>query len=122
VAGGAPACVVALEKVLSTCGFAVVDMVPARRQNLDRRCWRPRASGWQRLRDNGPPHRGHDATQVPMGGAPAAEASWPAAPATPSVGSHCPGFCRGWGRLCAGSVSGSGASYGGPAPQEARTQ
>ena len=33
--GGAPACVVALEKVLSTCGFAVVDLVPARRQNLD---------------------------------------------------------------------------------------
>jgi multimeric flavodoxin WrbA len=33
--GGAPACLVALEKVLSTCGFAVVDMVPARRQNLD---------------------------------------------------------------------------------------
>ncbi len=33
--GGAPACTVALEKVLGTCGFAVVDMVPARRQNLD---------------------------------------------------------------------------------------
>jgi hypothetical protein len=26
---------VALEKVLSTCGFEAVDMVPARRQNLD---------------------------------------------------------------------------------------
>ena len=33
--GGASACVVALEKVLSTCGFEAVDMVPARRQNMD---------------------------------------------------------------------------------------
>ena len=33
--GGAPACAVSLEKVLSTCGFNVVDMVPIRRQNLD---------------------------------------------------------------------------------------
>jgi multimeric flavodoxin WrbA len=33
--GGAPACALALEKVLSTCGFAVVDMVPVRRQNMD---------------------------------------------------------------------------------------
>lgn len=33
--GGAPACTVALEKVLNTCGFAVVDLVPARRQNLE---------------------------------------------------------------------------------------
>jgi multimeric flavodoxin WrbA len=33
--GGAPACAVSLEKVLSTCGFAVADMVPVRRQNLD---------------------------------------------------------------------------------------
>jgi multimeric flavodoxin WrbA len=32
--GGAPACTVSLEKVLATCGFDVVDMVPARRQNL----------------------------------------------------------------------------------------
>ena len=32
--GGAPACTVSLEKVLTTCGFDVVDMVPARRQNL----------------------------------------------------------------------------------------
>ena len=32
--GGAPACTVSLEKVLLTCGFDVVDMVPARRQNL----------------------------------------------------------------------------------------
>lgn len=33
--GGAPACTLSLEKVLATCGFDVVDMVPARRQNLD---------------------------------------------------------------------------------------
>jgi multimeric flavodoxin WrbA len=33
--GGAPFCTVSLEKVLRTCGFDVVDMVPARRQNLD---------------------------------------------------------------------------------------
>ena len=32
--GGAPACAVSLEKVLSTCGLDVVDMIPARRQNL----------------------------------------------------------------------------------------
>lgn len=33
--GGAPACTVSLEKVLGTAGFDVVDMVPARRQNLE---------------------------------------------------------------------------------------
>ena len=33
--GGAPSCVVSLEKVLSRCGFDVFDMIPARRQNLD---------------------------------------------------------------------------------------
>jgi len=33
--GGAPACAVRLEKVLQTCGFDVVDLVPARRQNLE---------------------------------------------------------------------------------------
>ena len=33
--GGAPTCTVSLEKVLRTCGFDVVDMVPVRRQNLD---------------------------------------------------------------------------------------
>jgi multimeric flavodoxin WrbA len=32
--GGAPACTVSLERVLSTCGFDVIDMVPIRRQNL----------------------------------------------------------------------------------------
>lgn len=33
--GGAPACTASLEKVLATCGFDVVDMIPLRRQNLD---------------------------------------------------------------------------------------
>jgi multimeric flavodoxin WrbA len=33
--GGAPSCAVSLEKVLRTCGFDVVDLVPVRRQNLD---------------------------------------------------------------------------------------
>lgn len=33
--GGAPFCVFSLDKVLSICGFDVVDMIPARRQNLD---------------------------------------------------------------------------------------
>jgi multimeric flavodoxin WrbA len=33
--GGAPACGVILERTLATCGFDVVDMVPARRQNLE---------------------------------------------------------------------------------------
>ncbi|MFC1453706.1 flavodoxin family protein [Verrucomicrobiota bacterium] len=32
--GGAPACCVSLEKVLGTCGFDVMDMIPVRRQNL----------------------------------------------------------------------------------------
>ena len=36
--GGAPACTVSLEKVLATCGFDVVDMIPVRRQNLDMKC------------------------------------------------------------------------------------
>ena len=33
--GGAPACCVSLEKVLTNCGFSIVDMIPVRRQNLD---------------------------------------------------------------------------------------
>ena len=33
--GGAPSATVSLEKVLQRCSFDVVDMVPARRQNLD---------------------------------------------------------------------------------------
>jgi multimeric flavodoxin WrbA len=36
--GGAPNCCVQLEKILGTIGFAVVDMIPARRQNLDLKC------------------------------------------------------------------------------------
>jgi len=32
--GGAPNCAVSLERVLSTAGFDVVDMIPVRRQNL----------------------------------------------------------------------------------------
>lgn len=33
--GGAPACTASLDKVLRTCGFDLVDLVPVRRQNLD---------------------------------------------------------------------------------------
>ena len=33
--GGAPACCVSLEKVLATCGFDVIDLIPVRRQNLE---------------------------------------------------------------------------------------
>ena len=33
--GGAPNCCAQLEKIINTCGFDVVDMVPARRQNLE---------------------------------------------------------------------------------------
>jgi multimeric flavodoxin WrbA len=33
--GGAPQCCVSLQRVLSTCGFDVADMVPIRRQNLE---------------------------------------------------------------------------------------
>ncbi len=43
--GGAPACTVSLEKVLATCGFDVVDVVPARRQNLDMKLGVLRAVG-----------------------------------------------------------------------------
>ncbi len=32
--GGAPACCVSLEKVMATCGFEVIDLIPVRRQNL----------------------------------------------------------------------------------------
>lgn len=32
--GGAPECCVSLKKVLRTCGFDVLDMIPVRRQNL----------------------------------------------------------------------------------------
>jgi len=43
--GGAPACTVSLEKVLNNCGFEVVDMIPARRQNLDLKLTVLRATG-----------------------------------------------------------------------------
>ena len=36
--GGGPSCAVSLEKVLRTTGFDLVDIVPARRQNLDLKC------------------------------------------------------------------------------------
>ena len=43
--GGAPSCAVSLERVLSRCGFAVVDMIPVRRQNLDMKLGILRATG-----------------------------------------------------------------------------
>jgi multimeric flavodoxin WrbA len=43
--GGAPACCVSLEKVLTTCGFDVVDMMPVRRQNLKARLKRLKLAG-----------------------------------------------------------------------------
>ncbi len=33
--GGAPECCVSLKKVLRTCGFDMLDMIPVRRQNLE---------------------------------------------------------------------------------------
>ena len=33
--GGAPACTESLDRVLRTCGFDVLDVIPVRRQNLD---------------------------------------------------------------------------------------
>lgn len=33
--GGAPSCTVSLEKILRTCGFDVIDLIPVRRQNLE---------------------------------------------------------------------------------------
>jgi multimeric flavodoxin WrbA len=36
--GGAPKCAGDLEWILRICGFDIVDMVPARRQNLDMKC------------------------------------------------------------------------------------
>ena len=36
--GGGPACTVSLEKVLRNCEFDVVDLIPARRQNLEMKC------------------------------------------------------------------------------------
>jgi len=33
--GGAPNCCVSMERVLGTCGFDLIDLIPVRRQNLD---------------------------------------------------------------------------------------
>ena len=43
--GGAPACCASLEKVIATCGFDVVDMIPVRRQNLKAKLPRLRLAG-----------------------------------------------------------------------------
>jgi multimeric flavodoxin WrbA len=43
--GGAPSCSVSMERVLATIGFDVVDMVPARRQNLPHKLGVLRATG-----------------------------------------------------------------------------
>ena len=36
--GGAPSATVSLERVVGICGFDIVDMIPAKRQNLDMKC------------------------------------------------------------------------------------
>jgi multimeric flavodoxin WrbA len=43
--GGAPACAANLDRILTTCGFDVVDVVPARRQNLDHKATVCRSTG-----------------------------------------------------------------------------
>ena len=43
--GGAVSCCVSLEKVLGTCGFDVLDMIPVRRQNLKAKLNRLRLAG-----------------------------------------------------------------------------
>lgn len=43
--GGAPSCAVSLERTLATCGFDVIDMIPARRQNLEMKLGVLRATG-----------------------------------------------------------------------------
>ena len=43
--GGAPACLVSLEKIASRCGFDVVDLVPVRRQNTELKLQVLRLSG-----------------------------------------------------------------------------
>ena len=43
--GGAPNCCVSLERVISHCGFDVVDMIPVRRQNLEAKLPRLRLAG-----------------------------------------------------------------------------
>lgn len=50
--GGAPECCVNLGKVLSTCRFDVLDLIPVRRQNLEAKLSGLRASGqWLASRD-----------------------------------------------------------------------
>jgi multimeric flavodoxin WrbA len=43
--GGAPHCTASLTKVLSTCGFDCVDMIPVRRQNLEMKLEMLKAAG-----------------------------------------------------------------------------
>ena len=52
--GGAPACCTSLEKVLGTCGFDVLDMIPVRRQNLEAKLELLRLTGqWLAARPSG---------------------------------------------------------------------
>ena len=56
--GGAPSCAFSLDRVLSRCGFGVVDIVLARRQNLDLKLKVLRASGtWLTEQIQGTPAR-----------------------------------------------------------------
>ena len=43
--GGAPSCALTLEKIIATIGFEVVDVIPARRQNLEHKLGVLRATG-----------------------------------------------------------------------------
>ena len=43
--GGAPNCAISLEKILTNCGFDIVDLIPVRRQNLELKQEVLRASG-----------------------------------------------------------------------------
>jgi len=43
--GGAPQCAASLDRVLATCGFDVVDMIPVRRQNLTQKLPSLRSTG-----------------------------------------------------------------------------
>jgi NAD(P)H-dependent FMN reductase len=57
--GGAPECCTILEKIIQTCGFDVVDMIPVRRQNFEFKLPLLRLSGeWLATKpssDQGPP-------------------------------------------------------------------
>jgi len=48
--GGAPNCVASLGKVLATCGFNVIDLIPVRRQNLEAKIETLRTAGRQLVR------------------------------------------------------------------------